>query len=204
MKYHAPAADRNKGPIFEILRDFLIDEPFLTKPEVVLTIAEGSGQHVVHFAQNLPHATFQPTDVDPQALSSIQAYVDEAHCKNVLPPLALDVMSDDWPVNYADLIVCINMIHISPWAATEGLFRGVARILRPDGYLVTYGPYRFSGKFTARSNKEFDESLRARNPEWGVRDVDDLENVAQSVGMVHEGTMPMPANNHCLIFHKPG
>jgi len=157
----------------------------------------------VHFAKDLTHVKFQPTDVDPEALASIKAYVDEAHCKNVLPPLQLDVRWDEWPVKTADVIICINMIHISPWAATEGLLRGAARTLGPDGYLITYGPYRFSGKFTAPSNKEFDESLRARNPEWGIRDVDDLDRVAKSVGMALESSMPMPANNHCLTFSKP-
>ena len=202
MKQHSPAADRNKGPILEVLRLHFIEEQFLTEPQFVLTIAEGSGQHVVHFAKHLPHVKFQPTDADPEALASIKAYIAEARCKNVLPPLQLDAMSGDWPVKRADLIVCINMIHISPWAATEGLFRGAARILQPDGYLLTYGPYRFSGKFTAPSNKEFDESLKARNAEWGVRDADDLGNLATSVGLEFQGSMPLPANNHCLTFCK--
>lgn len=197
MKHHAPAAERNKGPILEVLREFL------TEPALVVTIAEGSGQHVVHFAKHLPHVTFQPTDLGPEALASINAYIEEAQCKNVLPAKLLDASSDIWPVDRADLIVCINMIHISPWTATQGLFRGAARILPPEGYLITYGPYRFSGEFTAPSNNEFDESLRARNAEWGVRDVDDLENLAASVGMELEGTVPLPANNHCLIFNKP-
>jgi SAM-dependent methyltransferase len=197
MKHHAPAAERNKGPILNVLREFL------TEPAFVLTIAEGSGQHVVHFAKHLPHVTFQPTDLEPDALASITAYVEEARCTNVLPAKLLNASSDAWPVDRADLITCINMIHISPWSATEGLFRGAARILPPDGFLITYGPYRFSGEFTAPSNKEFDASLRARNPEWGVRDVDDLENLATSVGMAMEGSMPLPANNHCLVFYKP-
>lgn len=203
MKRHAPAADRNKDPIFYAICDFFLDPEFLDKPELALTIAEGSGQHVVHFAKQLPHVTFQPTDVNPDALNSIAAYIQEAKCKNVCPPLLLDTTSDEWPVSYADFILCINMVHIAPWAAAEGLFRGAARILRPDAYLVTYGPYRFSGKFTAPSNAEFDKSLRAQNPEWGVRDVDDLEKAASAVGFELEGNVPMPANNHCLIWHKP-
>lgn len=196
MKRHAPAADRNKEPILGILREFL------TSPAFVLTIAEGSGQHVVHFAKHLPHVTFQPTDVEPGALASIAAYVAEEKLTNVRPPVHLDALSEVWPVESADLVTCINMIHISPWAATEGLFRGAARILGPEGYLITYGPYRFSGKFTAPSNKEFDESLRARDASWGVRDVDDLRKLADSCGLMLEGTMPMPANNHCLVFAK--
>jgi SAM-dependent methyltransferase len=196
MKHHAPAADRNKGPILGVLREFLVE------PAFVLTIAEGSGQHVVHFAKHLPHVTFLPTDGDPDALASIAAYLDEAHCTNIRPPKLLDAASDEWPVERADLIVCINMIHISPWATTQGLFRGAARILPPGGFLITYGPYRFSGEFHAPSNKAFDESLRSRNPEWGVRDVDDLVEAAESAGMMIEGTVPLPANNHCLVFYK--
>jgi SAM-dependent methyltransferase len=196
MKRHAPAADRNKEAILGVIREFL------TNPSFVLTIAEGSGQHVVHFAKHLPHVTFLPTDADAEALASIDEYVNEALCKNVRPAKVLDVTSAEWPVEQADLVTCINMIHISPWSATEGLFRGAARILPPGGFLITYGPYRFSGDFGAASNKAFDESLRSRNPEWGVRDVDDLEKVAASCGMMLEGTMPMPANNHCLVFNK--
>ncbi len=196
MKRHAPAAERNKDPILGVIREFL------TEPSFVVTIAEGSGQHVVHFAKHLPHVTFLPTDGDADALASIDAHVKEAGCTNVRPAQVLDATSDKWPVERADLILCINMIHISPWSAAEGLFRGAVRILPPEGFLITYGPYRFSGKFLAKSNEEFDESLRARNAEWGVRDVDDLELVALSAGLRIEGTIPMPANNHCLVFNK--
>lgn len=196
MKRHAPAAERNKEPILGVIREFL------SEPAFVVTIAEGSGQHVAHFAKHLKHVTFLPTDADAEALASIDAHVKEAGCSNVRPAQVLDAALDEWPVDRADLITCINMIHISPWSAAEGLFRGAARILSPEGYLITYGPYRFSGKFLAKSNEEFDESLQARNAEWGVRDVDDLELVALSAGLRIEGTIPMPANNHCLVFCK--
>ncbi len=196
MKRHAPAADRNKDAILGVIREFL------TEPAFVVTIAEGSGQHVVHFAKHLPHVTFLPTDGDADALASIDAHVKEAGCTNVRPAQVLDATADKWPIERADLILCINMIHISPWSATEGLFQGAARILPPGGFLITYGPYRFSGDFGAPRNKAFDESLRSRNAEWGVRDVDELELVAAAAGMVIEGTMPMPANNHCLVFNK--
>jgi hypothetical protein len=202
IKHHSPAADRNKDPILNTIRDCFMDPQFFDEPQLILTIAEGSGQHVVHFAKNLPDFEFQPTDADPEMIPSIKAYVDEAKCKNVRPPILLDASKDVWPVEHAHVILCINMIHISPWSATEGLFRGAARILPDGGLLLTYGPYRFSGEFTAPSNKEFDASLRARNPEWGVRDVDDLRNLAQSVGVGLEGEVPLPANNHLLIFSK--
>lgn len=202
-KHHSPAADRNKAPILDVIRDFFIEPQFLESPQLVLTIAEGSGQHVVHWAKNLPHVEFQPTDLDADMLPSIAAYIDEAKCKNIRPPMVLDASLDVWPVKQADLIFCINMIHISPWSATQGLFRGAVRTLPEDaGYLITYGPYRFSGKFTAPSNKEFDESLRSRNPEWGVRDVDDLQELGESVGLDLEGTIPLPANNHLLVFSR--
>lgn len=194
MKHHAPAAERNKEPILTVLREYL------QEPKFVVTIAEGSGQHVVHFARHLPQITFQPTDVEPQALESIASYVAEAQCPNIRPPLHLDALAASWLVDQADLVLCINMIHISSWAATEGLFRGAARILSDHAHLITYGPYRFSGEFTAPSNQEFDASLRARNSAWGVRDVDDLKKLGSSVGMTLERTVVMPANNHCLIF----
>jgi hypothetical protein len=193
-KHHAPAAERNKDPILGVLRELCSETKF------VLTIAEGSGQHVVHFARHLPHVTFQPTDLEQSAPASIAAYVEESACPNVSPPLLLNAADPDWPVKQADGIYCINMIHISPWSATEGLFRGASRILSPNGFLMTYGPYRFSGAFTAPSNAEFDASLKSRNPEWGVRDVDDLKNLALSVGMELRQTVALPANNHCLVF----
>jgi SAM-dependent methyltransferase len=196
MKRHAPAADRNRTPILDVLRPLLPDDT------LVLEIASGSGQHVTHFAAALPRVTFQPTDADPSAVASIEAYRAEAGLPNVLPPLRLDASSLSWPVLRADAIVCINMIHISPFACTEGLFAGANRVLPPGGLLYLYGPYRFSGSFTAPSNEAFDESLRAQNPTWGVRDLDDLVWLGNEVGLDHEATIPMPANNHSLIFRK--
>lgn len=195
-KHHAPAAERNKDPILGVLRELC------SEPKFVLTIAEGSGQHVVHFAKHLPHITFQPTDMEPSALGSIAAYLEESGCQNIREPISLDASVEDWPVKHADGIYCINMIHISPWKATVGLFQAAAHILPTHGFLMTYGPYRFSGAFTAPSNQEFDASLKARNPEWGVRDVDDLTKLAKSVGMELRQTVSLPANNHCLVFGK--
>jgi SAM-dependent methyltransferase len=196
MKRHAPAADRNRTPILDVLR------PRLPDGVLVLEIASGSGQHVVHFAAALPRVTFQPTDPDPGALASIEAHRAEAALPNVLPPLKLDASAALWPVMRADAIVCINMIHIAPFACTEGLFAGASRLLPPAGLLYLYGPYRFSGAFTAPSNEAFDASLQAQNPTWGVRDVDDLVWLANEAGLEHEATIPMPANNHSLIFRK--
>ncbi|MDI3286407.1 DUF938 domain-containing protein [Polyangium sp. 15x6] len=196
MKRRAPAAERNRDPILDILRRVLPDGAF------TLEIASGSGQHTAHFAAHLPRVTFQPTDPDPDALASIDAYRAELDLPNFLRPLRLDASEDAWPVSRADAVVCINMIHIAPFRACEGLFRGAARILPAGGVLFTYGPYRFSGAFTAPSNEAFDASLRERDPSWGVRDLDDLQRLARQTGFVHEETVPMPANNHSLVFRK--
>jgi len=196
MKRHAPAAERNRGPILDVLRRLLPDDAF------VLEIASGSGQHAAHFAAHLPGMTFQPTDPDPAARASIDAYRAEIGLPNVLSPLLLDASADDWPVARADAIVCINMIHIAPFRACEGLFRGASRLLSPGGVLFTYGPYRFSGAFTAPSNEAFDASLRERDPAWGVRDTDDLGRLARESRLRLEETIPMPANNHTLVFRR--
>lgn len=198
MKRHAPAADRNKGPILDVLRTLVHDGA------LVLEIASGTGQHVAHFAAHLPRVTFQPTDVDPDALTSVSAHIAEANLTNVRPPAVLDTRSTQWPLVHADRIVCCNMIHIAPWAACEGLFQGAARSLPAGGVMLTYGPYRFSGAFTAPSNADFDASLRARDPAWGVRDVDDLDALGEQMGLSREATVAMPANNHCLIWRKAG
>jgi SAM-dependent methyltransferase len=196
MKRRAPAAERNREPILDVLRRVLPDGAF------TLEIASGSGQHVAHFAAHLPGVTFQPSDPDPSAVSSIDAYRAELDLPNILPPLRLDASEDTWPVSRADAVVCINMIHIAPFRACEGLFRGAARILPAGGVLFLYGPYRFSGAFTAPSNEAFDASLKQMDPSYGVRDLDDLTRLAAQSGFVHEETIPMPANNHSLVFRK--
>lgn len=199
MKRHAPAADRNKDPILAVLRPLVRASRAGAR---VLEVASGSGQHAVHFAMHLPEVTFQPSDPDAAALASIEAHRAEAGLPNLLAPVRLDAAADEWPVSEADAVVCINMVHISPWAAAEGLFRGASRVLSARGFLLMYGPYRFSGLFTAPSNEAFDASLRERDPAWGVRDVDDLRRLGEEVGLLHEATEALPANNHCLVFRR--
>ncbi len=194
MKQHAPAAARNRDPILEVLRAVL---PARGR---VLEIASGSGEHAVFFAAALPGLSWQPTDPDPRALASIAAHADEAALPNLAAPRRLDVHEDTWPIDQADALVCINMIHISPWSATEALMRGAGRLLAAGAPLVTYGPYRFGGAFTAESNAAFDASLRARDPAWGVRDVDAIADAAARHGLRHAATHPLPANNHALVF----
>ena len=197
MKRHAAATDRNREPILGVLTRVLTGG---TKN--VLELASGTGQHAVYFASQLPHVIWQPSDPDPAARQSIAAWIAEAGLPNVRPPIVLDAADDAWPVERADALVCINMVHIAPWSAALGLFAGAARLLPPDGVLFLYGPYRFAGAFTAPSNEAFDRSLRDQDPAWGVRDVDDLEAAAAARGLVLEDVVAMPANNHCLIFRR--
>lgn len=193
-KRHAPAADRNAAPILDVLRRVL------PARGLVLEIASGSGQHAVHAARALPDLTWQPSDPDADARASIAAWHAEVALPNLRAPLALDV-TQPWPIDIADAIVCINMVHIAPWAAALALFAGAAAHLRADGVLYLYGPYRFEG-VTAPSNDAFDASLRARDPAWGVRDVRELEPAAAAHGLALVETVAMPANNHSLVFRR--
>ena len=194
MRYHYPAADRNAEPILNVLRQSL------PANAEVLELASGSGQHALYFSSRLPGVRWQPSDVSDESLASIRDYRTEGDPERLLDPIKLDATNPPWNVGKFDAIVCANMIHISPWIATQGLFGGGAQSLNPGGMLITYGPYRFSGVFTADSNREFDADLKRRNPEWGVRDVDDLEAVARNAGFTLERTHTMPANNHTLIW----
>jgi SAM-dependent methyltransferase len=196
MKRHAPAAARNAEPIGDVL------ERVLPERGLVLDVASGTGQHAVAFARRLPGLAWQPSDADPEALASIRAWAEEARLPNLRAPIVLDAAAPRWPIEAADAIVCINMVHIAPWAAAEGLFAGAGRLLPAAGVLCTYGPYRFGGAFTAPSNAEFDASLRARDPDWGVRDVVDLEAAARAHGLALVETVARPANNHVLVFRR--
>jgi SAM-dependent methyltransferase len=197
-KQRAPAAERNAEPIRAVL------ERVLPASGLVLEIASGTGQHAVTMARAFPHLRWQPSDPDPLARESIAAWRDEAGPANLLAPVRLDVMDEVWPVAAADAVVCINMIHIAPWECALGLFRGAGRVLPVGGVLYLYGPYRFHGAFTAESNAAFDASLRARDPAWGVRDLDDIEPALAAHGLVLEETVAMPANNHSLVFRRRG
>jgi SAM-dependent methyltransferase len=192
----APSVARNRDPILDVLKRHL------PRKGLVLEIASGSGEHVTHFAAALPELTFQPTDPDAEARASTDAWVRELGLPNIRPALPLDAASESWPVARADAIVCINMIHISPWTATIGLMRGAARILPADGVLYLYGPYRRDGRHTAPSNAEFDESLRQRNPAWGVRDLEAVAALAADCGFGSPTVVPMPANNLSVVFKR--
>lgn len=198
-KHHAPAAARNTGPILNVMRDIL------PKSGRALEIASGTGQHAEAFAKAFPGIDWQPSDPADEARRSIAARVEESGMANLRMPLAIDVMAGDWQQNIPgglDLIVCINMTHIAPWAACVGLLRGAGELLREDAVLYLYGPYMRDGAHTAPTNQAFDISLRGRNPAWGVRDMVEVANVAAAHGMQLDKTVPMPANNFSLVFRK--
>jgi SAM-dependent methyltransferase len=196
-RLYAPSAARNREPILGVLRSHL------PARGLVLEIASGSGEHIVHFAQNsAPELLFQPSDPDPGARASIDAWAAALGLSNIRPALALDAASPDWPIVHADAILCINMIHIAPWTAAVGLIRGAARILAPGGMLYLYGPYRRGGRHTAVSNELFDQDLRRRNPLWGVRDVEAVAALAAGEGFAEPLAEEMPANNLSLIFRR--
>jgi SAM-dependent methyltransferase len=198
VKRRAAAADRNKDPILEALREIL------PTSGTVLEIASGTGQHAAYFASALPALKWQPSDTDPSALASIAAHRSESGLANLEAPLSVDASSNAWPIEHAEAVVCINMIHIAPWAVCLGLIRGAARILPGRGPLVLYGPFSIDGDFTAPSNVAFDQRLRGENPEWGVRELRDVEAAAQRSGLTLERIVPRPANNHIVVFRRSG
>lgn len=195
LRLVAPAAARNRDPILDLLRDAL------SPAGVVLELASGSGEHIVHFARALPDLHWQPSDPSPEARASIAAWTSAEGLDNIAPPLALDA-AEEWPAVRADAILCINMIHISPWAATQGLMRGAGAILPPGGLLYLYGPYRRAGVPLEPSNAAFDADLRARNPAWGLRDLDNVSACAAEHGLRVEAVLPMPANNLSVLLRR--
>jgi SAM-dependent methyltransferase len=190
----APAAARNRDPILAVLRRVL------PARGTVLEIGSGTGEHAVYFAAGLPHLVWQPTDIDADALASVSAHRRSAELANLLPALALDAAAPVWPVARAEAVVAINLIHIVPWRATKGLMAGAARVLAPGGVLYLYGPFKQDGRHTAPSNAAFDASLRAHDPQWGVRDLREVAGLARRHGLDLVERVAMPANNLSVIF----
>ena len=193
-RLYAPATLRNRGPILDALR------PRLPARGLVLEVASGTGEHVAHLAAALLHLSFQPTDPDPAHLASIAAWTNDL--PNVHPPLALDASAPDWPLRRAEAVLCINLVHIAPWAATEGLVAGSVRVLPPGGSLILYGPFKRDGRHTAPSNAAFDADLRARDPAWGVRDLGEVTRLAGAAGFGAAEVVPLPANNLLVAFRR--
>lgn len=191
-----PATERNRDAILEVLRGTL------PPSGLVLEIASGSGEHAMHFAAALPGLTFQPSDPEDAARRSIKAWMAETGLPNIRPPLDLDVLREPWPITQADAILCINMIHISPWAATAALMRHAGQILGSGAPLYLYGPYRQRDVVTAESNEAFDADLKARNPQWGLRHLNDVAALAREAGFSEPEVTSMPANNLSVVFRR--
>jgi hypothetical protein len=193
----APATERNRGPILDVLRTWL------PGAGTVLEIASGTGEHVVHFAAALPQLAFQPSDPDPANRDSIAAWITQAGVTNARSPLDLDATTSPWTLPEAPVaILCINMIHISPWAATLGLMRNAGSVLATGEILYLYGAFKRAGAHTAPSNAAFDDSLHARNPAWGVRDLEAVLEAGASTGLTLAGIVPMPANNFSVVLRR--
>jgi SAM-dependent methyltransferase len=195
----SPAAERNQGPILEVLQQVL------PATGMALEIASGTGQHVAWFAQHLPLWTWQPTDADAPALNSIDARIAQRQLTNVRSPLLLDVLSPVWlpaDVPQFDAIYCANMLHIAPWETCAALMQGAARHLAPKGMLITYGPYLESDVATAPGNLAFDQSLRAQNPAWGIRQREEVELEAAKVGLQLAQRFAMPTNNLLMAWAR--
>jgi hypothetical protein len=201
----AAAFHRNHAPIWAVLEKFLA-----RKSGDVVEAGSGTGQHVVHFATRTPGITWWPSDLNERHLKSIEAWRTHAGLPNIRPPLRIDLTDPAWCPEMHDgsgptellAVFCANVIHIAPWRVAEGLFAGAARYLRSDGRLFLYGPFKREGKHTALSNAVFDTSLREQDPEWGVRDIADLEKLAEAGGLALIETVEMPANNMILAYGR--
>jgi hypothetical protein len=196
-KWSTPSAERNKDPILDVLARVL------PRRGLMLEIASGTGQHVVHFAKALSDLTWQPSDPDAELRESIALRVREEQLANINSPIDLDVTRLPWPLQTADAMVAINLIHVAPWPATTlALFEGARALLSTEHVLFLYGPYRRFGRHTSESNAQFDLELRAHNPEWGLRDMEAVSDVAAGAGFVLAETVEMPTNNFSLVFKR--
>ena len=196
MKLSSPATERNREPIAAVLADWL------PPTGLVLEVASGSGEHAVHFAQRFPKLEWQPTDSDPSALSSIEAWRADSGLANLREPVILDATAAAWPVTTAEAVLNINMVHISPWESALGLLDGTARVLPASGPLILYGPWIVQGLPTAPSNLAFDADLKRRNPTWGLRKVEAFAREAEKRGFLLGDQREMPANNRMLLFSR--
>lgn len=191
-----PATERNREPILDVLKTIMPEQGH------VLELASGSGEHIIHFADYFKKLTWQPSDLEENALKSIQSWIQHKELSNVRPPLKLNTTEPKWPLETTDGILCINMIHISPWEATIGLMDKASRLLNKGGFLYLYGPFRIDGKQTSSSNEAFEGWLKEKDTRFGVRDMAEVEAQANQQGLKLNQKIPMPANNFSLVFHK--
>ncbi|WP_271077441.1 DUF938 domain-containing protein [Aurantiacibacter sp. MUD61] len=196
MKRHAPATERNRDAIAAVLQAELPDAG------TVLEIASGSGEHALHFARMFPKLGWVPSDPDPEAVASISAYRQDADLPNLAAPAHFATTDSDWPVESADAIFCANMAHISPWESTEALFRHAASLLEEGAPVILYGPFIEADVETAASNIAFDQSLRMRNPDWGLRRLGDIDATAKASGFCRVARHEMPANNLTIVYRR--
>ncbi|KAJ3292613.1 hypothetical protein HDU79_001217 [Rhizoclosmatium sp. JEL0117] len=206
-KLISPAAARNTPPILKALEPLVQSlETSQKGPLRALEVASGPGQHLIAFAQTFPNVTWTPSEVNKENIASIEQYRKESRLTNIEPALLIDASSSraEWKISDAsmDLIVNVNMVHISPWSASQGLFTASGNILRPNGLLVLYGPFMFNGVISPQSNLDFDASLKSRNKDWGLRDVKDLTQFAEQSGLQLIQTLELPSNNHILVYQK--
>ena len=197
VKPFAESAEQNRGPILALLRDLFADR------RRVLEIGSGTGQHAVYFAASLPHLRWLPSDL-PEQLPGIRLWREEAGLANLEPPLALDAAAPGWPLDPVDAIFSANTFHIMSWPQVCGCLRNCARLLEPGGLLAVYGPFNFGGRYTSDSNASFDLWLKARDPDSGIRNFEDLDREAAAVGLVFHADYPMPVNNRILVWRRLG
>ncbi|KAJ8967416.1 hypothetical protein NQ314_002923 [Rhamnusium bicolor] len=201
QKINYPASERNKTPIFEVLQKHF-DKNIDGK---VLEISSGTGQHVSYFASHFPRLIFQPSEYETSLFNSIKAYAKDTPTKNIKDPIRIDIV-DDWKTwnvsNDFDYVINVNMMHVAPFSCTIGLFKNISAVLKPRGILITYGPYANNGVLEPQSNRDFDSNIRARDPQCGVRDIQDLIKIAESYGIKLLHIYDLPANNKCLIWQK--
>jgi len=195
MKQFSPACERNQQPILDVLREILPEQG------VVLEIGSGTGQHVAYFAGQLPQLTWQPTDL-PENLDSVRAWREESGTGNINEPLVLDLLSDNWPIAQADVVICINAIHIVSWQGVKNLFAGVGRLLNDGGVFYVYGPYRYAHRPLEPSNQQFDQWLKAHDPASGIRDFEAVNELAAKASLTKECDQAMPANNRSIWWRK--
>jgi cyclopropane fatty-acyl-phospholipid synthase-like methyltransferase len=195
-KQHAPQADRNKGPIIEVLRRVLPDRG------MALEIGSGTGQHVMHFARAFPELVWQPSDYDQVSIASIETYRHEARLHNVREPLLLEARKRSWGNGVLDAVLAINLIHVTSWSVCEGLFDGARRHLRAGGVLFIYGPFKQNGGFDCEQNARLDALLRQKNPDWGLRDLEAIAALGTARGLLTEQVTDLPGNDLAVVFRK--